>query len=233
MSEFNLDDLVRVKNIPHASCPGRIGHEGQITAIDKNRSSDEFGLLYTVLLDKQLYAFWAHEIELIANDDELFADDYKPERTIDQIMDVLFNESYETVRKRHAKHTRKPRSEGPEAKALNRIRAHLEKHCHARVLRTNAGYVKDQEGNVINLGEPGRSALHALIPIVINDFTFGIFMAIECKAGANKETPLQRKYLDNVKVKGGIAVVAYDVLDVDTAIADKIAELRRVVQWRA
>jgi len=164
--------------------------------------------------------------------DDLFADDYVPKRehaTIDQIMDRLFNEDSETTRKRHAKHTRKPRKEGPEAKVQKRIREHLEKHYRARVLRTNAGFIPNQDGNIVYLGDPGQSDLHALVPIIIDGFAFGIFMAIECKANANKETELQRKYLDNVTVHGGIGVVASDVLDVDAAIAGKVAELQQFV----
>jgi len=170
----------------------------------------------------------------MSDPNDLFADDYVPARnrrreTIEEIEERLANEDAETTRIRHAKHTRKPRNEGPEAKVKKRIRDHLEKHYRARVLRTNAGSIRTIEGNEVFLGDPGQSDLHALVPIWIDNFVFGIFMAIECKAGSNTATDLQREYLQNVTIRGGIGVVAYDVLDVDAAIASKVAELQQFV----
>jgi len=166
----------------------------------------------------------------MSDPDDLFADDYVSARdrrreTLEEIEERLANEDAETTRKRHAKHTRKPRHEGPEAKVQKRIRDHLEKHYRARVLRTNAGFVPSTEGSIIYLGDPGQSDLHAIIPLTIYDVLIGVFMAIECKAGSNKATEAQLTYLEHIKRRGGIGVVAYDVLDIDEAISAKKVEL--------
>lgn len=42
----------------------------------------------------------------------------------------------------------------------------------------------------------------------------GRFIAIECKIGKNKPTDLQNAYLEEVRKRGGIAVVAYSLDDV-------------------
>jgi hypothetical protein len=41
----------------------------------------------------------------------------------------------------------------------------------------------------------------------------GKFIAIECKHGRNKTTPAQDRFLEDVKKRGGYAVVAYDIDD--------------------
>lgn len=42
----------------------------------------------------------------------------------------------------------------------------------------------------------------------------GRFLAVECKIGKNKPTDLQNAYLEEVKKRGGIAIVAYSLDDV-------------------
>lgn len=164
------------------------------------------------------------------DNDDLFADDYVSARkqkfsSADELLSMLEAESADTKATRHAKHTRKPRNKGPEALAQDRLRKHLETTYGARVLRTNAGFIKDEHDNTIHLGEAGQSDLHAIIPIIVNGFVFGIFAAFEVKAGANTATPLQEKYIANIKRRGGIAVVIKTVIDIDDAIAAKQAEL--------
>lgn len=44
------------------------------------------------------------------------------------------------------------------------------------------------------------------VPDIVGCFE-GRFFGIECKAGKNKPTVLQQKHLDDIKHKGGIAVV--------------------------
>lgn len=39
----------------------------------------------------------------------------------------------------------------------------------------------------------------------------GRFLAIECKIRPNKPTALQEAYLEEVRRRGGIAIVAYDL----------------------
>lgn len=42
----------------------------------------------------------------------------------------------------------------------------------------------------------------------------GKFIAIECKIAPNKPTALQEAYLEEIKKRGGIALVAYSLEDV-------------------
>lgn len=161
---------------------------------------------------------------------DLFSDDYigirrKRYESADQILEELVAEDSDKKAARHAKHTRKPRKEGPEAKAQARLRVYLEKEYKARVLRTNAGFIRDEHGNTIQLGDPGQSDLHAIIPFMINGHIIGIFAAFEVKAGNNTATDTQETYLANIAKRGGIAAVIRTVIDVDEAIAAKRAEL--------
>lgn len=43
----------------------------------------------------------------------------------------------------------------------------------------------------------------------------GRFIAIECKIKPNKPTELQEAYLAEIRKRGGIALVAYDLNDVE------------------
>ena len=155
--------------------------------------------------------------------------------------DDLFSEEYAPIRKRifssieeietHAANntnwrTRKKASQKPEAKVKAKIRAHLEKVYKAKVLRTNAGSITDQFGNTIYLGETGQSDLQAIIPIEIDGFTFGIFAAIEVKAGSNKATDHQTRYLKQVTDRGGIGVVASSTEHIDEAVLNKMVEMQ-------
>ena len=49
----------------------------------------------------------------------------------------------------------------------------------------------------------GRSGIPDIICCVN-----GYFVAIECKAGGNKPTPLQVREIENIRLAGGVAVVA-------------------------
>ena len=49
----------------------------------------------------------------------------------------------------------------------------------------------------------GRSGVPDIIACVN-----GRFLAIECKAGGNKPTPLQTREIENIRLAGGVAVVA-------------------------
>jgi len=46
----------------------------------------------------------------------------------------------------------------------------------------------------------------------------GRFIAVEAKIKPNKPTPLQEAYLEEVRKRGGIAIVAYDLSDVETIL---------------
>jgi Holliday junction resolvase len=45
----------------------------------------------------------------------------------------------------------------------------------------------------------------------------GQFLAVECKVGRNKPTEIQNLFLEQVRVRGGIAIVAYDIIDLQKA----------------
>lgn len=45
----------------------------------------------------------------------------------------------------------------------------------------------------------------------------GKFLAVECKIGKNKTTPIQQEFLLSIKGRGGVAIVAYDVSDLEKA----------------
>lgn len=79
------------------------------------------------------------------------------------------------------------------------------------VQRTNSGSVrfKDSSGrsNFIKLAHAGTSDITGCTPD-------GKFIAIECKIGRNKPTALQEAYLEEIKKRGGIAIIAYSLDDV-------------------
>ena len=45
----------------------------------------------------------------------------------------------------------------------------------------------------------------------------GKFLAVECKIGKNKPTPIQEEFLLSIRGRGGIAIVAYDITDLEKA----------------
>ena len=79
------------------------------------------------------------------------------------------------------------------------------------VQRTNSGSVrfKDSSGrsNFIKLAHAGTADITGCSPS-------GQFIAIECKIGKNKPTALQEAYLEEIRKRGGIAIVAYSLDDV-------------------
>lgn len=46
----------------------------------------------------------------------------------------------------------------------------------------------------------------------------GRFIAVECKIKPNKPTELQEAYLEAIRRRGGIAIVAYDLTDVEATV---------------
>lgn len=165
--------------------------------------------------------------------DDLFSDAYiggrnKRYANIEAIENELANESADKKATRHAKHTRAPRAEGPETKVKAAVKKHLETVWRARVLRTNAGRIRTAEGHDVFLGDTGQADIHALVPYALGGFTFGLFLAVETKAGTNVATTDQLTYLDNIRKRGGIGVVAYNIVDVDDAIG---AHIMKLIDW--
>ena len=98
-----------------------------------------------------------------------------------------------------------------------------------RVFRNNVakGWIgegtchRDMSGMAVTIRNPRR--LHAGLCVGSSDligFTAdGKFLAIECKAGRGKATPMQQNFIDAVNRAGGIGIIARSVQDVLTALA--------------
>lgn len=86
------------------------------------------------------------------------------------------------------------------------LRGHL-------VQRTNSGKVTAESG--------GRRRFIQLAKAGTSDITGcskdGRFLAVECKIKPNKPTELQEKYLEEIRRRGGIALVAYCLDDIINA----------------
>lgn len=188
----------------------------------------------------------------MSNDDneDIFSDSYKSERKrmFSSIEDI--EQSLASGRKeRWQKNTRKRTKEKPEARVKSKVKKHLETLYNAKIIRTNAGSIIDQFGNTIYLGETGQSDLHAVIPIEIDGFMFGIFAAIETKSNEGKKPEYQKAYIRNGKTtgltlkerihldhqkeyigyvikRGGIGFFAWSTDDVDQAILEKMIEIQ-------
>lgn len=80
------------------------------------------------------------------------------------------------------------------------------------VQRTNSGAIRFND-------HAGKNHFLRLASAGTSDITGcskdGKFIAIECKIRPNKPTPLQEAYLEEIRKRGGIAVVAYDLSDVE------------------
>jgi hypothetical protein len=80
------------------------------------------------------------------------------------------------------------------------------------VQRTNSGAVRFNDPS-------GKNHFLRLAHAGTSDITGcskdGRFIAIECKIRPNKPTELQEAYLAEIRKRGGIAVVAYDLSDVE------------------
>lgn len=78
------------------------------------------------------------------------------------------------------------------------------------VIRNNTGRFVIQSDNgkfrMISFGKKGSPDIVACSPS-------GRFVAVECKKPGNKLTELQQQYLEKLKQKGAIVVIAYSVDD--------------------
>lgn len=76
--------------------------------------------------------------------------------------------------------------------------------------RTNSGMLRGEHNGkqwAVKLGRAGTADITG----ISKD---GRFLAVECKIGRNKPTELQNAYLEEIRKRGGIAVVAYSLDDV-------------------
>jgi len=108
----------------------------------------------------------------------------------------------------------------PEARVSKAVDAYLKK-IRAHVLRTGAG-MAEFEGRKVSIGQAGCSDLTVCLPSAPGGMS--AFCAIEIKAGKNKPSKLQARYLDKVRAVGGLAIVAYSVADVRAALIERFGE---------
>lgn len=90
----------------------------------------------------------------------------------------------------------------PEAALQAKIVKALQK-LGAHVIRTNAGMTRNSAGDMINIGEAGRSDLHVCFK--------GRFVALEVKTATGRLTDKQARYLEQVRAAGGIGEVVRSV----------------------
>lgn len=121
----------------------------------------------------------------------------------------------------HKPPTKKRTGKTPEAKVSAAIDKYLAK-IGALVLRTSAGLV-EVEGRKIQIGQRGTSDRVCCIA--------GTFVAVEIKA-TTRTTEAQEKFLTNVKLHGGLAIVAYSVEDLRSALVERFGAAT-VEQWEA
>lgn len=111
--------------------------------------------------------------------------------------------------------TKKKKKAKPEAAIQSQIVRWLIANG-AVATRVNSGFMRDDNGNVFRGADAGTADIICCWR--------GRYCAIECKAGNNKPTPKQQKFLNKVLNAGGIALVA-NSLEVVKAALDKVAPL--------
>lgn len=122
--------------------------------------------------------------------------------------------------------TPKRSSATPEARVTAQIKRYLTK-IDAHVLRTGAG-VAEFDGRKVQIGQAGCSDLTVCLPAVPGGIS--AFCAIEIKAGSNKPSTLQARYLERVRQTGGLAIVAYSADDVRDALIQQFG-IDVVIAW--
>jgi len=152
------------------------------------------------------------------DDDDLFSDNYRIKHPLPTpFSSKLEHEIEEMNQKWRAKTPRKKASNKPEAVLLKKIMKWLDTQgfIHDRL---NAGSFVTPEGHTVQLGKLGHSDIIGLYPLRIAKLAVGIYMAIEVKAYPNRPTEKQEAFLARVRSQGGIAIVAYNILDVQQAL---------------
>ena len=77
-----------------------------------------------------------------------------------------------------------------------------------KLWRNNSGSAQTVSGGWISFGLKGSPDIIGFLA------PHGRFIGIECKAKGNKPKPHQEAFIQDIKDKGGIALVAYDLEDV-------------------
>lgn len=99
-----------------------------------------------------------------------------------------------------------------ETQLVRQVKEYLNYRGHL-VDRTNSGVMRaEYKGrvNVVRLAKAGTADITGCSKKEMG----GKFLAIECKIKPNKPTQLQEDYLNEIRKRGGIALVAYSLEDV-------------------
>lgn len=125
----------------------------------------------------------------------------------------------------HKPTAKKRTGKTPEAKVSAAIDRYLTR-IGALALRTSAG-LAEIEGRKIQIGQKGTSDRTVCLPSV--NGAPAAFCAIEIKATTGL-TPAQQQYLNRVRTLGGLAIVAYSVADLRSALVERFG-LATVEGW--
>lgn len=92
-----------------------------------------------------------------------------------------------------------------------------------RLFRNNVGVLQDARGQHVRYGLcVGSADLIGWTPVTITPsmvgHTVAVFTALETKAGLNRATDAQRRFLDAVNAQGGIAALVRELADADAAL---------------
>jgi hypothetical protein len=104
------------------------------------------------------------------------------------------------------------RSDTPE----NRVKAECLKYLKLRQIKAwsnPSGAVQIRPGKFMSFGLKGSSDILGVLP-------GGKIICIECKAGHGRLSPEQREFLEDIKNRGGLAIVAKSFRDIDKALRD-------------
>jgi hypothetical protein len=85
------------------------------------------------------------------------------------------------------------------------LRGHLVQRTQSGMVKVTNAYGKQ---HMMKFAQAGTADITGCSKL-------GKFIAVECKIRPNKPTELQEKYLSEIRSRGGIALVAYDLSDVE------------------
>jgi len=74
--------------------------------------------------------------------------------------------------------------------------------------------MKNDKGRPVRFGRVGSADILAVLPKT------GRFFSIECKVGRNKPTAAQRAWAADINENGGLAVVVYELDELDEALRE-------------
>lgn len=93
---------------------------------------------------------------------------------------------------------------------VNQVLAYLKLKGHY-VWRQNTGGMYDQHKRFVKFGFKGISD-------IIGIASDGRMIAVECKVGKNKPTRFQEDFLEEIKIRGGYAILCYKLEDLENIL---------------